>query len=63
MAGDCSDHGMTILQHLFGFSSSEGSDVLQSETGVGAATTTATTFSVCLLSELCEPTSEINKQR
>ena len=59
MAEECSDHGMTILHYLFGFSSGEVSDLGASQD----KTETSAVFSVGLLSKLCDPTSDVNKQR
>ena len=58
LAEECPDYGMTILRHLFGFSSKEftlGKEGRQGKTD--------TAFSICLLTKLCEPTSNLKKQR
>jgi hypothetical protein len=58
MAEEYSDHGMTILHYLFGFSSSEVSDLVAVQDKSKGAV-----FSMGLFSKLCEPTSDVNKQR
>ena len=52
----CPEHGMTILHRLFGFSTSNMS-------GLQFQDRAEVPFSFSLLSRLCQPISEVNKER
>ena len=63
IADQCPDHAMTILHHLLGFPAATGPgsglpELTQDRDAAGSSS-----FSFCLLSKLCEPTSDVSRQR
>ena len=60
-AEQCPDHGMTILYHLLGFTTPASGGA--SSEAWAADRASSGPFSFHLLSKLCQPTSDIARQR